>query len=466
MVKMDLSSSNSQASSTATTTGNHIGSYQKLIASLQGFSGADGLKGSAYTSAKSYASSILVSLVQGAILLSEQIANSTAKLPSDYSAQVAPESLDSEVLESQIATYTAAYNRACEWLTQELKRDVLDGGDVIQAQKAVSRNLAKKQELEEKLRKLLAFDATSETIFSEVETLFNAVSQGMSQVKSVFNNFNGTFTIPTKADMQWLTTINKKWEKREKALKVLKHSDKLTEEDVQTLADYVGTSLEGKKTILLFDNYYGYAKYIITLNATEDGKLSLKFGPTGLDSVKGGESSVSKDGKYSTTFTNPVGNSALKGIYNFDIDTNGLSGASTGFSNDGVSTEFGMKFVNGTLATYSKSKSEISTKIKSIDMTAKVSVEHEEGIYIRNNNSPHLSPLDNFVSDVGEWMEEHPIVTTTATVIGGIIVGVAVAYFAWPIFAGSAVYAGIVELGGAIGGAIAAIWNTVSNAFA
>lgn len=58
-------------------TSNHIAAYQGLIASLQGFSGTADLKGAAYDSAKTYASSVLVPLLQGAILLSEKIASST-----------------------------------------------------------------------------------------------------------------------------------------------------------------------------------------------------------------------------------------------------------------------------------------------------------------------------------------------------------------------------------------------------
>ncbi|MGT2959951.1 T7SS effector LXG polymorphic toxin [Streptococcus caballi] len=286
MVKMDLGSSNAQSSSTATVTSNHIAAYQGLIASLQGFSGTADLKGAAYDSAKTYASSVLVPLLQGAILLSEKIASSTAKLPSEYSNQVAPESLDSADLERQIATYTAAYNRANEWLTQEMKRDVVDDRNVLQAQKAMARHLAKKHELEEKLRKLLAFNNTSASLFSEVDGLFQAVSQGMSQVKAGFSSFDGTFKVPAKSDMSWATTITSSWKKREKVIQALQHSGNLTKQDVEAVQAYItGGSFEGEETILIYDNYYGYAKYVISMSAIGEGDMSLKFNSSGLEGL-------------------------------------------------------------------------------------------------------------------------------------------------------------------------------------
>ncbi|WMB29254.1 hypothetical protein N1495_07755 [Streptococcus didelphis] len=52
MVKMDLGSSTSQASSTATMTASRIAAYDALISSLSTFSGEASLSGAAYDSAK------------------------------------------------------------------------------------------------------------------------------------------------------------------------------------------------------------------------------------------------------------------------------------------------------------------------------------------------------------------------------------------------------------------------------
>lgn len=112
MVKMDLATSQTQASSTETRTSSHIQSYNDLIKSLATLSSASELKGKAYESAKSYADTVILPLLQGGILLSEGISTAMSKLPDDYSSQVAPESLDSDILDQQIQTYQSAYDRA------------------------------------------------------------------------------------------------------------------------------------------------------------------------------------------------------------------------------------------------------------------------------------------------------------------------------------------------------------------
>ncbi|MGT2887804.1 hypothetical protein N1496_03325 [Streptococcus didelphis] len=81
MVKMDLGSSTSQASSTATMTASRIAAYDALISSLSTFSGEASLSGAAYDSAKSFASSVMVPIIQGGILLSEAISQAMSKFP-------------------------------------------------------------------------------------------------------------------------------------------------------------------------------------------------------------------------------------------------------------------------------------------------------------------------------------------------------------------------------------------------
>ncbi|MGT2625110.1 hypothetical protein [Streptococcus thoraltensis] len=80
-----------------------VAGYQAAMTSLSSFSASDSLSGNAYDNAKAYATGILVPLMQGGILLSQGIAKAAAKLPADYVSEVAPESLDSDVLEEQIS---------------------------------------------------------------------------------------------------------------------------------------------------------------------------------------------------------------------------------------------------------------------------------------------------------------------------------------------------------------------------
>ncbi|MEX2805410.1 T7SS effector LXG polymorphic toxin, partial [Streptococcus sp. H31] len=203
MVKMALGSSDSQASSTSSASASRIDAYQTAIGSLESFMGAGNLQGEAYSSAKSYAGNVLIPLFRGAILLSEGVNTAVNRLPSDYRNEVSDESLDSEVLEQEIATYQAAYNRSSEWLSNEMAKEVLSESSILRAQQSMARNLSKVQELQEKLEKLIAFDGKSPSLFSEVDSLYAAVSQGLSQVKEGFSSFSGSFSLPPKSEMAW-----------------------------------------------------------------------------------------------------------------------------------------------------------------------------------------------------------------------------------------------------------------------
>ena len=462
MVKMDLGSSTSQASSTSSMTSSRISAYQGLLASLQNFSGTGDLKGSAYDSAKAYASSVIVPLIQGAILLSEGIANSTANLPSQYSSNVASESLDSDVLEQQIASYQSAYNQANEWLNRELNKKVLVESNVLRAEMTMSRHLAKIQELQEKLNKLIAFDGTSSRIFDNIDSLSSAVSQGLSQVKGGFSSFNGTFSLPAKENMAWATTITSAWEEREKVIASLQSPNDLTQEEIARLSDYVGAggSITGDKEILLYNNYYGYTKYTFSIIGSSDGKVNLSYSKDGLDGVSTDFGNISKSGNYSTSqsLNGSAFQDQLKGSNNYTVPSNGFQRLSTSLSSGNTKTEFGFKYVNGTLAAYNKEKTTISAasvKGTNVDITASF----EQGNYIRNNNGPHLSQVDYLVDDIGEFAEEHPVFTGVVT---GVVVAT-VAYFAWPIVVGS----GLVEAGslaiGTVAGTVSTIWNFISN---
>ena len=68
-----------------------------------------------------------------------------------------------------------------------------------------------KNELEEKLRKLLAFNAKSPSIFSEVEVLKSSVNQGLAQAEKSWSPTSKTFNLPSRSDMEWLEAIEGKW---------------------------------------------------------------------------------------------------------------------------------------------------------------------------------------------------------------------------------------------------------------
>ncbi|EFR88109.1 conserved hypothetical protein, partial [Listeria marthii FSL S4-120] len=65
-----------------------------------------------------------------------------------------------------------------------------------------------KNDLEEKLRKLLTFNANSPSIFSEINSLQQAVNQGLAQTKTAWNVMTGTFSVPSANELGWATFIN------------------------------------------------------------------------------------------------------------------------------------------------------------------------------------------------------------------------------------------------------------------
>lgn len=247
MVKMDLGDSNSQASSTATMTSSRVAAYTNLISSLGQLSSADGLSGATYDSAKAYASSVMVPIIQGGILLSEAISEALTKFPSDYSSQVAPESLDSEELQEQIDAYQKTYDSSLEWYNSAKNKKSVSASSLESAQRSMMGASAKIEELKEKKRKLEAFDGTSSSIFDAISELETSVTQGLSVATGSFNAYNGTFTVPSRSSqMEWAKTINTQWEAKVKDGSVayykvrakIARSEELTEKDIKVILDY------------------------------------------------------------------------------------------------------------------------------------------------------------------------------------------------------------------------------------
>ncbi|WP_185347969.1 DUF6883 domain-containing protein [Listeria immobilis] len=72
-----------------------------------------------------------------------------------------------------------------------------------------------KQELEEKLQKLIAFHASSPRIFSEIAHLKQAIDQGLAQTKTAWNPTSGTFVVPSQEKLAWANTIRTFQQKKE-----------------------------------------------------------------------------------------------------------------------------------------------------------------------------------------------------------------------------------------------------------
>ena len=422
MVKMSLGNSTSQGSSTSSISSSRISAYNGAISSLNSFIGASNLKGKAYNSAKDYASTVLLPLIQGAILLSEAVSNAVTTFPSSYTSEVAEEDLDSEVLEAQIATYQAAYDRSSAWLTSEMSKEVLNESSILRAEQSMARNLGKVTELQEKLDKLMAFNASSPSLFDEISGLYSAVSQGLSQVNNSFSSYNGTFSLPSKEELSWATTITTAWEEREKVIEVLQKGGQFSAEDAQLISDYLGAGVEADKTIYLYDNFYGYAKYKLS-QSYEHHQLTLKM-TTEKSKIKSNFGDFSEDG-YSGTSEFPVLGTALGVIYNVDVDRESVTNASIGLKSGDTQTKAGVKYVNGTLTAYNSTKTKIKPSVAE-DYT--LTGTYEQGKYLRTTDTGEGNYYDlagatmERIPEVGQFMWEHP-----GEVITGTAVGVAVA---------------------------------------
>lgn len=432
MVKMSLGNSTSQGSSTSSISSSRISAYNGAISSLNSFIGASNLKGKAYNSAKDYASTVLIPLIQGAILLSEAVSNAVTTFPSSYTSEVAEEDLDSEVLEAQIATYQAAYDRSSAWLTSEMSKEVLNESSILRAEQSIARNLGKVTELQEKLDKLMAFNASSPSLFDEISGLYSAVSQGLSQVNNSFSSYNGTFSLPSKEELSWATTITTAWEEREKVIEVLQKGGQFSAEDAQLISDYLGAGVEADKTIYLYDNFYGYAKYKLS-QSYEHHQLTLKM-TTEKSKIKSDFGDFSEGG-YSGTSEFPVLGTALGVIYNVDVDRESVTNASIGLKSGDTQTKAGVKYVNGTLTAYNSTKTKIKPSVAE-DYT--LTGTYEQGKYLRTTDtgtkvadfdwsnvsssiSEAVGAVTNTTASIAEFVWENP-----GLVVGGIIVGVAI----------------------------------------
>ena len=104
-----------------------------------------------------------------------------------------------------------------------------------------------KNELEEKLRKLLAFNAKSPSIFSEVEVLKSSVDQGLAQAEKSWSPTSKTFNLPSRSDMGWASVIERvdaKYTAEKERLKS-ENNNKLTDQEYDRVISQI-TGINGK----------------------------------------------------------------------------------------------------------------------------------------------------------------------------------------------------------------------------
>lgn len=200
----------SQATSTGTMVEQQLKAYEALETSLtQIENSASRLSGQAYDSFRTFVTSVVKPLKEAGIALADATQESVKKLPESYRSEVADEDLQEEKLVSDIeqcdrmiAMFHAEVNGiATSKSTSAGDFQRLQGLQRIEAsfQKA-------KNEFQEKLDKLRAFNGTSPSIFWEIDVLAQAIQIAVNQINVAWDPNTGMYSIPK--DLSWSDLVN------------------------------------------------------------------------------------------------------------------------------------------------------------------------------------------------------------------------------------------------------------------
>ena len=227
-IDMILGSARNQTNSIKSLTTKQIASYEEIERALYNFvTQTNNLKGVTYDSAKAYCSSVLTPVIRGSILLDQAIARANEQYINTYTGEVHNDSLKQSDLERSIEDTKSqiAFNERL--LNEHFEQDAVDLREVSNLQDKISSYRKIQHDLEEKLRKLLAFNAKSPSFFQEIESLKNAVDQGMALAEKSWSPFSKTFSIPKREDMGWTDIIEGKWEEKDYSQDDLNYKESL-----------------------------------------------------------------------------------------------------------------------------------------------------------------------------------------------------------------------------------------------
>ena len=196
----------SQASSVKTMTQTQIAAYKKGIEQLTSFTLDGSLQGDAYANAKAYAQGPLTSLLTGAQLYTEKVAEVAQKIADKYSSEVGEDLneddlkalIKSKEAELQLETSSMAIDSALSPLNSLLTTTHLLNIASIESE------LTK---LREKLTKLQNFSNTSDSVRSDLTALEEAVIEGYGQVSSDIAGFMESHSFPQREVQGWQKTV-------------------------------------------------------------------------------------------------------------------------------------------------------------------------------------------------------------------------------------------------------------------
>ena len=227
-IDMILGSAKRQTNSIKSLTTKQIASYEEIERALSNFVlQTNSLKGVTYDSAKVYCSSVLTPVIRGSILLDQAIARANEQYINTYTGEVHNDSLKQSELERSIEDTKSQITLNENLLKENLLLNPPNLSEVSNLQEKISSYRKIQHDLEEKLRKLLAFNAKSPSIFQEIKSLKNAVDQGMALANKSWSSTSKSFTVPSREEMGWADIIEGKWEERDYTQNELNYKESL-----------------------------------------------------------------------------------------------------------------------------------------------------------------------------------------------------------------------------------------------
>ena len=206
----------SQASSTGTMIEQQLKAYESLETSLtQIENSASRLSGQAYDSFRSFVTSVVQPLKEAGIALADATQESVKKLPKSYRSEVADEDLQEEKLVSDIEQcdrMIAIFHAEINEIAASKSTSAGDFQRLQRLQRIQGLNVlesifkATKNKLQEKLNKLRAFNASSPSIFWEIDVLAQAIQIAVNQINVAWNPNTGMYSIPK--DLSWSDLVN------------------------------------------------------------------------------------------------------------------------------------------------------------------------------------------------------------------------------------------------------------------
>lgn len=222
--RFDLGASQAQASScqqSCTELGNSIQQISAAVAQAAS-SNVSGM-GSAHV--KEYAESVVVPMLQAAIMLSEAAKQGTTKLPQQYVAKVDSKSHSEDELQEEVASAKSEISMIDGIQKALNKIDKSAGDKFVDATKGARTDAqARLQKAEQILQNFRNYDVESGGLFGDIDELGAAFDQGAHVMQSATVVNGGAFELPI--DLEWSNYIKRKWKKYgSKILNNLEKSD-------------------------------------------------------------------------------------------------------------------------------------------------------------------------------------------------------------------------------------------------